>query len=389
MNGMTNIDPDSYQLPNELIKNLLTPALIVFLDKSRHNIQRVIEHADGVADRWRPHLKTTKMPQIWDQLLDAGVRNFKCATTREAACLIGLLKHRNIKDADLLIAYPLIGPGLLRAGEIANSFNQCKVSVLCEDPQAIASIPDSLSIFIDINPRMNRTGIDMADRSAIINVAQAAGERLRGLHCYDGHISNKDPNVRRNEAWQIYDSLLEITSELKAQSVKVGELITSGTRTFLDALSFEPFRKLNETVHRISPGTVVFGDIMTQTTVPEADLQPAVIVASRVVSRPAGNIATCDAGSKAIAAEAGDPCASVIGHDELVAIKPSEEHLPFLIESGVGPKRGEVLLLVPKHVCPTVNLAQQAVLVENGKVYEIVDVAAAGHELEVCHAIVR
>ena len=47
------------------------------------------------------------------------------------------------------------------------------------------------------------------------------------------------------------------------------------------------------------------------------------------------------------------------------------------------------MLLVPKHVCPTVNLAQQAVLVENGKVIEIVDVAAAGHELEVCPAIVR
>lgn len=387
MSSYLNIDPDSYKLPYGLMENIQTPALIVFLDKSQHNINRMIAHAEGNANRWRPHLKTTKMPQIWDQLLDAGVRNFKCATTREAACLLDLLKRRNIEDADLLISYPLIGPALFRAAEIADSYQKCSVSVLCEDPSAIDSIPDSLSIFIDINPKMNRTGIDINNRAAITRVAQAAGEKLRGLHCYDGHINDGDPDVRRSESWQIYKNIIEIISELEKHNISVGELITSGTRTFLDALAFEPFNELENLVHRISPGTVVFCDVMTQTIVPEAELQPAAIVATRVVSRPAENIATCDAGSKAIAAEAGDPCAAVIGHDELVAIKPTEEHLPLQIQSGVGPQRGEVLLLIPKHVCPTVNLAQQAVLIEAGKVKEIVEVAAAGHELEVGSAI--
>jgi D-serine deaminase-like pyridoxal phosphate-dependent protein len=90
---------------------------------------------------------------------------------------------------------------------------------------------------------------------------------------------------------------------------------------------------------------------------------------------------TCDAGSKSIAAEAGDPCAFVLGHPELVPLRPSEEHLPLSVRSGPLPPRGTELLLVPRHVCPTVNLAEQAILVENGEVREIAPVSARAHDL--------
>jgi D-serine deaminase-like pyridoxal phosphate-dependent protein len=107
---------------------------------------------------------------------------------------------------------------------------------------------------------------------------------------------------------------------------------------------------------------------------------PAALVLTRVVSHTARDIATCDAGSKSIAAEAGVPCAFVLGDASLEALLPSEEHLP-LRASGERPPRGATLLLVPVHVCPTVNLAEQAVLVEAGVAPRIVPVAARAHEL--------
>ena len=381
MNIVPGIDVDSYRLDPQLAQRIMSPALIIFMDKVDRNIQQVIAHCGGDSSRWRPHVKTTKIPQVWERLINAGVRQFKCATTREAAVLLETLDRLDVRGTDLLIAYPLIGPALVRAAYLAREHDRTAVSVMCEDPKAVDSIPTHLGIFVDVNPMMNRSGIEIADRQQIVAVAQAAGERFRGVHAYDGHIRDDDPSVRRTKAWEIYDGVVDLCAHLVEQGCHVNELITSGAMTFLDALAYAPFSELDGTIHRISPGTVVFSDTVTQTAVAHAKLEPAAVVASRVVSRPTPNIATCDAGSKAIAAEAGDPCAAVIGHPELTALKPSEEHLPLSIESGPGPARGELLLLVPRHVCPTVNLAQEVILLSDDGSAQIVPVSAAGHEL--------
>ena len=42
-------------------------------------------------------------------------------------------------------------------------------------------------------------------------------------------------------------------------------------------------------------------------------------------------------------------------------------------------KRGAELYLVPRHVCPTVNLAESAVLIEAGDVREIAPVSIPGN----------
>ena len=81
-----------------------------------------------------------------------------------------------------------------------------------------------------------------------------------------------------------------------------------------------------------------------------------------------------------MAAEAGDPIARVIGHPELEAETPSEEHLPLRVTSGERPARGTILSLAPYHVCPTVNLAEEALWLEDGEA-RVVRVTARAHEL--------
>jgi len=73
----------------------------------------------------------------------------------------------------------------------------------------------------------------------------------------------------------------------------------------------------------------------------------------------------------------------VLGHPGLQALRPSEEHLPLEVVRGKRPPRGALLMLVPRHVCPTVNLADQALLIEGGRLREIAAVSARGHELRV------
>jgi len=372
--------PAAFDLPPGWTERVLTPALVVRLDRVRHNVARVLGALGGDPDRWRPHVKTTKMPEVWLELVRAGVRHFKCATTREAGWLLETLERAGVAG-DVLVAYPLVGPGLARLGELAARYRGSRLSVLCEDERAPAEVPRGVGIFLDLNPGMDRTGLPLASGAELLRLARAAGPRLRGVHCYEGHLTEPDEDRRRAAVHAGYAELARRVEELARSGLAIEEVVTAGTPAFLSAAAPSGLAELAGTRHRVSPGTVVFHDARSAEQNPGLALEPAATVLARVVSRPSPGRITCDAGSKSLAAEAGDRCAVVIGHPELLAEAPSEEHLPFAVAGGgAGPARGALLHLVPRHVCPTVNLADEALLVDGDSV-RVVPVAARGHEL--------
>jgi D-serine deaminase-like pyridoxal phosphate-dependent protein len=90
---------------------------------------------------------------------------------------------------------------------------------------------------------------------------------------------------------------------------------------------------------------------------------------------------SCDAGHKAVSADAGTPTCVLAGHAEVTPLSPSEEHLPMEIASGAaGPQVGEMLYLLPRHVCPTVNNFDCALLVRANRVEAVEKVSARGRE---------
>ena len=370
---------DWLPLPEDL-KRMLTPCLLIDLDKVRSNTERILSILGDDPERWRPHVKTTKTPEVWAELAALGLRNFKCATTREADLLGETLTRCGTQRADILVAYPLIGPGLTRLAEIASQYKDIRYSVLVEETAHIAEIPEHIGFFVDINPGMNRTGVPIEESDLILEIAAAAGERFRGFHFYDGHQHDLDLVARERAIHAGYDQLLGLRARALESGLKVEELITSGTPALLHAARFEPFKELEGTQHRVSPGTVVFHDQRSEEENPELQLLPAATILTRVVSHPTQGIITCDAGSKAVAAEAGDPIAVILGHPDWEAMTPNEEHLPIRT-TGERPARGSELILVPRHVCPTVNLAEEAALFEGGRLKQLVSVAARAHEL--------
>ena len=376
-----DLDPAPYRLPAGVAARLFSPALVVYLDRVRENVRSVLAHVGGRPERWRPHVKTTKIPAVWRELARAGVRHFKCATTREAEHLLRALAAEGVEDPDVLLAHPLIGPELDRLGALAREQPSASLSVLCEDPDAVERAPAELGLHVDVDPGMHRTGMSLERPDAIAAVARAAGERFRGVHFYDGHLHRGGPDERRRDVFACYDRLMDLLEHLEGEGLAVPEVTTSGTPTFLQALQYRPLAERAGTLHRISPGTVVYHDARSEEENAGLGLVPAALVFARVVSHPGPERVTCDAGSKSIAADAGDPCAVVLGRPELEALTPSEEHLPLRTPAGRRPARGTELLLVPHHVCPTVNLAEQALLIEGGAVRAVVPVAARAHDL--------
>ena len=273
---------------------------------------------------------------------------------------------------------PLVWP------TIADAHRRSRISVLVENPTQVAGWKGArVGIFIDVNPGMDRTGIEQERVEGIIEIARAiaaAGLEFRGMHYYDGQISALDLGERCAIAHKGYDRLMDIAAKVAAAGFKIGEIITSGTPAFPCAANYAPFQS-SDFIHRASPGTVIYCDATSATQLPaEWGYQPAAVVVATVVSHPIANRITCDAGHKAVSADAGLPTCTVIGRPDLEPLKPSEEHLPIQVNQGSRPKIGEALYLIPRHVCPTVNNFDDALIVEGNRVVAIERVTARGHE---------
>ena len=362
------------------VEDVMTPALVVYPEFIASNIQRTLDLLGGDANRWRVHIKTAKLGYTVRMMVERGIRNFKCATTLELllACQSGA--------ADVLLAYPSIGANARRVRQIAEQFPAVRVSVLADTEGQLEQWRGSrLGVFVDINSGMNRTGIEEGFGGAVVNLARvitAAGLEFRGLHYYDGHIRSTDEVERTKAAHHGYARLMEIEKEIERIGIRVPEVITAGTPTLPCAASFEPFRNASF-VHRISPGTVVYADASMLEQLPEKyGYRPAVLVMARVVSHPREGIVTCDAGHKTVSADSGIPTCVVVGHPELTPLSPSEEHLPMQVAAGAtGPDVGEVLYLLPRHICPSVNNFDDALLVRNGAIEAVEKVTARGREM--------
>src|SRR5215469_13582070 len=218
----------------------LTPALLIDRDRVQHNIATTLQLLGGRGNRWRPHVKTAKLGYVMRMLVNAGVPQFKCATSLElsVACQAGA--------QDVLVAYPVIGANAARVRQIAEEHPGVAVSVLVENDSHVAEWRGtSMNVFVDVNPGMNRTGVPEDSTEAILSLCQSiasAGLRFLGLHYYDGHLSKYDITERCMPAHRGYERLMQLVDSLAEHRIEVPEVITAGTPAFPCSLSFPQFQ---------------------------------------------------------------------------------------------------------------------------------------------------
>jgi len=374
---LPEIDLHSYLI--EDVERVMTPALAIYPEIVDSNIRATLRLMDGNANRWRPHIKTTKLRSIMKRFVEHGIMNFKCSTTLELStvCEAGA--------SDVLVAYPMVGANSLRVREISSRFPEITISALVESlPHVERWRGSGIGLFIDVNPGMNRTGIEEDQIDEITQLAQHiqdSGQLFRGLHYYDGHLSSLNLMERERTAHRGYDRLMKVIASFERANIEIGEVITAGTPSFPCSLSYGPFTEARF-IHRASPGTIVYNDCSSLSQLPsEFGYQPAAVVVSTIVSHPSSGRMTCDAGHKTVSADSGVPTCAVLGNTGLLPAKPSEEHLPIeALEGAMTPPIGDVLYLIPRHICPTVNNFDHALIVIGGEIVGIEEVTARGRE---------
>jgi D-threonine aldolase len=254
------------------IDQLDSPALVIFPERVKENVRRLVSMVAEDATRLRPHIKTHKTREASQMCLDAGVTKFKCATIAEAEML------GQCKAPDVLLAYQPGGPKLQRFAELTNKYPDTKYSCLVDNIDAAGKIAGVFSaagkvmpVYIDLNVGQNRTGI--APGAAAMDLFRfcinTRGILFTGLHAYDGHIRNKDFEERKKACNEAFAKVEKIKKEIE-QDGFTPVIIAGGSPTF----SIHCKRKEVE----CSPGTFVFWDKGYLDLCPEQPFEPAAVL---------------------------------------------------------------------------------------------------------------
>lgn len=338
------------------INELDTPALVVFPERVKHNIHKAIQMVGDVA-RLRPHIKTHKSPDVVKLMMEAGITKFKCATISEAEMLA-------ICNApDVLLAYQPSGPKLDRFVELIKKFPATSFSCLTDNISAIEEQSKAfvkagleVSVFIDLNVGMNRTGISPNQEAIDLfeHSKNLQGIKIVGLHAYDGHIRDKDYEIKKQKCEEAYGLVRKLNEQLKLAVIVMG-----GSPAF-------SVHSKNANVE-CSPGTFIYWDKGYSDLCPEQNFLTASVLVTRVISLPSKNIICTDLGHKSVASENEiSKRIYFLNTKELKPIGHSEEH--FVLETDEKNKYevGDVLYGLPYHICPTVALYERVFTIENG-----------------------
>jgi D-serine deaminase-like pyridoxal phosphate-dependent protein len=346
-----------------------SPALVYYRDLIEENTGKAIALAGG-PDRLWPHVKTHKMAALVRMQMNRGISRFKCATVAEAETCA------REGAPNVLLAYPLVGPALGRFIRLRTQYRRTVFWAIGDDLGQLellgkAAADETLpppDLLVDVNLGMDRTGVSLEGlENFCLAAAKVRGIRLRGVHCYDGHLGITDLSSRKGAVEKVLERLRAVKGSLEKKGLELPVLVMGGTPTF-------PCHRETPEVY-LSPGTLFVHDHGYQTKYPDLDFTPGAAVLSRVVSRPGPGLFTLDTGYKAIASDHADR-GVIADLPQARAVAQSEEHWVWRLEDGEPPPIGTVLYLLPTHICPTTALYPGARVVSSGELVNYWEVSA-------------
>ena len=352
-------------LKSSIISQFGTPCAVIDLDIIKKNILRAQKICDvaGVANR--PHIKTHKSPLLAKMQIDAGARGITCQKLGEAE----VMAEAGIDD--ILIATNILGAA--KSGRLANLQKRLPLKV-CEDNQislreysiAAKAANRPLDVLIECDTGQKRAGVEEPKEAArlIQLILKDNWLKFTGLLYYPPLNGWEDTQVFHN-------SLTKMLDDLKVEAKIIS---TGGTPNFANI-----GKLTGATEHRA--GTCIFNDMMMVEDGFAQITDCAFRVFTSVVSRANDDRGILDAGSKTLTSDTGglQGYGYITEYPEAKIIKFSEEHgFLNLMDCTKKPTVGEIVSVVPNHVCVAVNMVDQLVVVQNKRVMKTIPVAARG-----------
>jgi D-serine deaminase-like pyridoxal phosphate-dependent protein len=360
--------------PGASLLSLETPMPLVDLDRLERNLERMASYTASHGLAFRPHVKTHKSPWIGARQIELGAVGLTCATPREA-------EEMSAVAGDLLIAYPPVGQA--RVARLMALPHDMRVTVALDSAEAVRGVADAAraagrraGVHVELDFGMRRVGVataaDAIDLARL--VARESSLEFRGLAFYPGHIrAGVDAQDEAIERLRI--DVISAREAFERAGIAVPVISGGSTPT--------AWRAHETGATEVRPGTYVFND-RTTAMMGACDWSDcALTVLATVVSTAVPGQAVIDAGSKALGREPlrteGDGFGVLMAHPDVVVKAMSEEHgLLDLSRTEWRPVVGEVVRVVPNHVCIVVHLNDRLVGVRGDLVDREWPVAARG-----------
>jgi D-serine deaminase-like pyridoxal phosphate-dependent protein len=353
-------------LKAEVARSFGTPAVVIDLDKVERNIARLQTLCDAAGLANRPHIKTHKSPVLAAMQRDAGARGITCQKLGEAEVMVdgGL--------DDILISYNLLGEEKMR--RLGALLARASVTVAADNPVTIAGLPDAaaragrdLGVVVECDTGRQRAGVETPEEAVALagQIAGSPGLRFDGLMLYP-----------TEDGWDRAQRFLDAaTAGLQTLGLTARIVSTGGTPNLVHLGELR-----GATEHR--SGTSIFNDRMMLACGAATLEDCALEVFSTVVSRAGPERGILDAGSKTLTSDSGgglDGYGLILEHPQARIAQFAEEH-GFLDLAGCNdkPEVGEVVRVIPNHVCVVVNMVDRLIAVRGGEIIGEIPVAARG-----------
>jgi D-serine deaminase-like pyridoxal phosphate-dependent protein len=356
-------------VPVSLPADLDTPYVAVDLEILDRNLRAMAANAAARGMALRPHAKTHKCLEIARRQMDVGAVGLTVATVSEAELFA------TAGFTDLFIAYP-IWASPARAARLRALAERVALRVGVDSAEGAQALADavkgaSVEVLVEIDSGHHRSGVQPGSAGDVAAAAARAGLRVRGVFTFPGHGYGlgRRGGAAADEARALDEATVALRAAGVAAAVRSGG--STPTASLADAGSLTELR----------PGVYVFNDAQ-QVELGSCDWPDvALTVAATVVSR-SGSRVILDAGGKALGADQ-QPWATGAGrlpdHPDARIVALSEHHATAVFPDGAPtPHRGDVVRVAPNHVCATVNLADELVVVSAGREVDRWAVAARG-----------
>jgi D-serine deaminase-like pyridoxal phosphate-dependent protein len=353
------------ELKATIARDFGTPAVVIDLDRVEANIARVQALCEKVGIANRPHIKTHKIPALAKMQVEAGAKGITCQKLGEAE----IMADAGIDD--ILVSYNLIGE--MRAARLGHLAKHCNITVAADNPVTLASYAEAgrlaerpINVVVECDTGRKRAGVETAAEAVVLAAEIKANPHLMfaGFLFYPTEKS-------WGETQTFYDTAL---AGVRALGLEARIVSTGGTPNLANVGGLH-----GATEHRA--GTYIFNDRMMLACGAATLDDCALNVFTTVVSRAGLERGILDAGSKTLTSDTGglDGHGLILEHPQARIKGFAEEH-GFLDLAGVNdkPKVGDIVRVIPNHVCVVVNMVDRLIAVRNNQIVDVLPVAARG-----------
>lgn len=353
-------------LKTRIAQEFGTPQLVVDLDVVDRNIAKAQAACDAKGIANRPHIKTHKSVELMRRQIEAGAKGITCQKIGEAEAMAAGGAE------DIFISYNLLGEE--KMARLARLMQGVTMRVAADNPlvvehlgRAAAQAGTTLFVRVEVDTGRKRAGVETPGEAIALarQIVATPGLVFEGLMLYPP----EDGAAVTNAFVQaVRDGLAE-------HGIAFDALSSGGTPNLLTLGAIE-----GQTEHRA--GTSIFNDRMMMAAGYARQEDCALMVYTTVVSRGGPERGILDAGSKVFTTDTGwglKGYGHFLEHPEAELARFAEEH-GFLDLSRCNdrPKVGDIVRVIPNHVCPVVNVVGSLVFVRGDEIIGRTEVEARG-----------